>query len=104
MSNFLLRLAGAELTGQGAFTFDNSDYVTIPGMPKPTGSANFKLVGGNGLLDRLVQMGLVPQDQAMGVRLMSGMFLRPGDGPDTLESVIEITEDGGILANGQKIR
>ncbi len=96
--------AGAELNGTGAFTFDNSDTTTFEGMPKPTGSIDLFLVGGNGLLDRLVAMGLLPQQQAQGARMMMGMFAVPGNGPDTLNSKIEIDEAGQVRANGQRIR
>ncbi len=94
-----LTLAGAELTGDGAFTFDNSNAI-----PMPAGVANLMLVGGNGLLDTLVGMGFVPDEQAMGARMMMGLFARPGDGEDTLVSTIEVTEDGSVLANGQRIK
>jgi hypothetical protein len=70
----------------------------------PAGTINLMLVGGNGLLDTLVSMGLVPEDQAMGARMMLGLFARPGDGADTLVSEITFQEDGAILANGQRIR
>lgn len=100
ITEVLLDVAGAKLTGDGGFTFDNTDMTTFDGIPRPMGSLNVKLVGGNGLLDKLVQMGLLPQDQAMGVRMMSGMFLRPGDGEDTLTSEIQVTPQGQVLANG----
>lgn len=99
-----LKLAGADLTGTGAFTFDNADMQTFPGMPRPAGSADLKLTGGNTLLDKLVSLGLVPQDQVMGIRMALALFARPGDGPDTLTSKIEITPDAQILANGQRIQ
>ena len=92
-------LAGAELTGDGAFTFNNQF-----GIPMPIGTVNMMLTGGNTLMDTLVGMGLLPQEQAMGARMMMGMFARPGDGPDTLVSTIEMKEDGSILANGQRIK
>lgn len=94
-----LSFGGAELTGDGDFAFNNS-----MGMPIPSGTANLMLTGGNGLLDTLVAMGLVPEDQAMGARMMLGLFARPGDGPDTLVSTIEVNEDGSVLANGQRIK
>ena len=50
------------------------------------------------------KMGLVPEEQAMGARMMMGLFARPGDGEDTLVSTIEVQEDGSVLANGQRIR
>lgn len=99
-----LKAAGADLTGTGAFVFDNTDMETFPGMPRPTGSADLMLAGGNTLLDRLVALGLVPQDQVFMARMMMAMFARPGAGPDTLISKIEITPEGQILANGQRIQ
>lgn len=95
--------AGAELTGNGAFTFDNSDLSSFDGMPRPQGVLNLMLVGGNGLLDKLVAMGFVPEDQAMGARMMMGLFAVPA-GDDTLTSVIEVNDQGHILANGQRIK
>lgn len=100
ISDLQLKLAGADLTGNGSFQFDNSDTSTFNGLPKPTGSVDLKLVGGNGLMDKLVQMGLLPEDQAMMGRMMAGMLAKPGDGPDTLISNIAITPDGQVLANG----
>ena len=99
-----LRLGGAELTGRGDFTFDNTDMQTFPGMPRPIGAADLLLVGGNALLDKLVAAGLVPDDQMMGIRLALAMFARPGTEPDTLTSRIEFTPDAQILANGQRIQ
>jgi hypothetical protein len=99
INRVLLNIAGAELTGDGDFAFDNEGP-----MPVPSGTVNLMLTGANTLLDTLVGMGLVPEDQAMGVRMMSSMFARPGDGPDTLVSTIEVKEDGSVLANGQRIK
>lgn len=99
-----LDAAGALLTGAGDFTFDNSDLLTFDGMPRPLGGLDLKLVGGNGLLDKLVDMGLVPEDQAMGARMMMGLFAVPGDAPDTLTSRIEVNPEGQVIANGQRIR
>lgn len=98
-----LAIAGAELTGTGGLTFDNTDLVTFQGMPAPTGKIDFKLVGGNGLLDKLIQLGYVPEEEAMGVRMMLGMFARPGEGPDTLTSTIEF-KDKGLFANGMQLQ
>ncbi|MFC2968403.1 DUF2125 domain-containing protein [Acidimangrovimonas pyrenivorans] len=104
LKNLDVAAAGAELTGTGSFTFDNSDTTTFNGMPKPTGAVDLKLVGGNGLIDNLVKMGLVPADQASGARMMLGLFARPGDGPDTMVSKIEVTPEGEVLANGQRLQ
>ncbi|MHC0052284.1 DUF2125 domain-containing protein [Actibacterium sp. D379-3] len=99
-----LTVAGASLTGTGGFTFDNTDLTTFNGMPAPAGAANLKLTGGNGLMDKLVAMGLLPEDQVMGFRMMLGLFARPGEGDDTLVSEITVTDDGQVLANGQRLK
>lgn len=104
LNNLTVSAAGAELTGQGEVEFDNSDMASYGGMPKPVGAVNLTLVGGNGLLDKLIAMGLVSEDDAMGMRMMLGMFAVPGDGEDTLRSEITFTEDGQIQANGQRLK
>ncbi len=104
INNITLSAAGAEITGTGDFTFDNSDLETFDGFPAPTGVVDMSIIGINGLMDRLIQMGFLQQDQAMGARMMLGLFTRPGNGQDTLTSTIEVTPDGSVFANGQQIR
>jgi hypothetical protein len=101
-----LKLAaiGAEVTGSGAFTFDNTDLQTFDGLPRPLGALDLRIVGANTLIDKLVAMGMLPDDQAMGARMMLGLFARPADGEDTLTSKIEVTPEGAVLANGQRIQ
>ncbi len=95
--------AGAEVTGKGAFTFDNTDLTTFQGMPAPTGVLDLKIIGANGLLDNLIKLGFVPEDQAMGARMMMGLFAKPGEGEDTLTSTLEF-KDKGFYANGQRLQ
>jgi hypothetical protein len=99
-----LSIAGARLSGNGGFTFDNTDLETFDGMPRPEGRVDITIEGVNTLLDNLIALGFLPEDQAMGARMMLGMFARPGAGEDTLTSSIEVTPDGQVLANGQRIR
>lgn len=100
LNQLRIAVAGAELTGVGGFTFDNAQGP----MPKPEGAVDLRLVGGNALIDRLVTIGLLPEEQAMGARMMMGLLAVPGDAPDTLNSKIEINEKGHISANGQRIQ
>ena len=104
IGTLLVDAVGARLEGSGDFTFDNSDMVTFNGMPKPVGAVNLSLAGGNALMDKLVAMGLLPEEQAMGARMMMGLFAVPGDAPDTLKSTVEFNAEGQVLANGQRIR
>ena len=104
LKSLQVKAAGADLTGAGAFTFNNDDLETFDGLPAPTGALDLKLTGGNGLMDNLVKMGLLPEDQAMGARMMMGLFAVVGEGEDTLTSKIEVTENGQVLANGQRLK
>ena len=103
-NDLLVSMIGAKLTGTGAFTFDNADMQTFPGMPRPEGFVELALTGANAVLDKLIQMGFVSDNDAMGARMMMGMFAVPGEGEDSLKSRIEINEQGQVLANGQRIR
>lgn len=104
VNNLEVSAVGASLTGNGDFTFDNSDLATFGGVPRPQGVANLVLVGADALIDNLIKMGLVSDQDAMGARMMMGMLAVPGDAPDTRNSTIEINEQGQVLANGQRIK
>ena len=99
----LIDMIGARLSGMGEFTFDNSDMVTFDGVPRPEGALELRLEGANALIDKLVAMGVLPQEQAMGARMMMGMFTVPA-GDDTLTSRIEVNAEGHLLANGQRLQ
>lgn len=103
LNDLNLSVAGAQLTGTGSFTFDNADLTTYPGIPRPEGAAEFQISGLNGLIDTLVSMGLIPQEQVMGARMMLGLLAVPV-GEDQLESRIEVNAEGHLLANGQRLQ
>lgn len=103
ITDLTVRGAGAEITGNGAFTFDNSDLETFDGLPRPEGQVDFAINGVNGLVDKLIQMGLIPEEEAMMPRMMLGMFATPV-GDDMLTSTIEVNSEGHLLANGQRLR
>ncbi len=92
-----LKVAGATLAGTGAFTFDNS-----MGMPMPLGEATINVTGANALIDGLIKTGLISEEDAMGARMMMGMFMVPA-GDDALTSKIEAKEGMQILVNGQPL-
>ena len=103
INSILVSAVGAELAGNGAFTFDNSDTVTFDGLPKPTGAVDITLSGANKLMDTLVEMGMLPQEQALGARMMMGLF-GVAQGDDVLTSKVEVNSEGHVLANGQRLR
>lgn len=94
---------GAALTGEGSFAFNPDNPAIVNGVPFPVGEVNLSLDGGTGLLDKLAGIGLVPPEAALGIRAMLGAFAKPM-GEDLFESKIEVTKDGGVLANGQQIQ
>jgi Uncharacterized protein conserved in bacteria (DUF2125) len=103
LTQVLVKAAGAEVGATGGVTFDNSDLVSFQGMPTPTGEINVSIKGVTKLIDNLIAMGILPEDQAMGARMMLGMFAKPGAGPDELTSLIEF-KNGGLFANGQQLQ
>lgn len=94
---------GAELTGAGAFTFDNTDMTTFEGVPAPTGKLDLKLTGANALIDKVVAMGMITQDDAMGYKMMVSMFATATPDKDELTSTLEF-KDKGFYANGQRLQ
>lgn len=92
--------AGASADVNGQLSFNDGDM-----SQPPVGELNGTFVGVNGLIDNLVAMGLVPQDQVMGAKMMMMMFAKPVDGQaDTLETKLEFKEGGSIFANGQQVQ
>lgn len=104
INQLLVSMVGARLSATGAFEFDNSNLDAFDGMPAPSGEANLELSGANALIDKLIAMGFVSDQDAMGARMMMGLLAVPGDAPDTLKSKIEINKQGHIVANGQRIK
>lgn len=103
LDSLKLAIAGALITGDGSFTFDNDDLATFDGFPRPEGALSLNINGVNGLIDKLIQMGILPEEDAMGGRMMLGMFATPV-GDDMLTSTIEVNSEGHVLANGQRLR
>lgn len=104
LRDLLVSIVGAKLTGEGAFDLDPSARGMFPGVPAAVGQVELRLEGVNALIDRLVQIGIMQPQDVMGVRMMMGMAARPGDTPDSLVSTIQLTPDGGLVANGMQLR
>jgi hypothetical protein len=103
LTQILVKAAGTEIGATGALTFDNSDLVTFQGVPAPSGAINIDIKGVSALIDNLIKLGIITDDDAMGARMMLGMFTRPGSEADQVTSVIEF-KDGGLFANGQQLQ
>jgi hypothetical protein len=98
INNIKLSMVGADLNGKGALELKNGGP-----MPMPTGKIDLTLTGANALMDKLVAMGLVPQDQIMFGRMMLGLYAKP-TGDDAYESQVEFQDGGEILVNGQRVQ
>ena len=103
LDELLVSFGGARLTGSGAATLDLASAKVVNGIPMPVGKVDLKLTGAFGLMDTLANMGLIPPDASMMARGIIGAFARPV-GEDDFESTLEITPDGAIMANGQRIQ
>lgn len=96
----MLEALGASVVADGKLTIPAADAGPDA---MPVGEISAKGTGINALLDNLVAIGLVPEDDVMGARMMLALFTQP-DGEDGMVSKIEFSEDGGIFANGQRIQ
>lgn len=99
-----LTAAGADLNGSGTFTFDNDAPSPFGPGPKPQGKARLRVDGVNALLQNLTRMGVLPQQQAMMAQMTLGLFARPVEGEDAVTATFEITPDGAVMANGQRLQ
>ena len=104
LNDLRLSAVGADVSGTGAFVFDNTDLESFDGMPRPEGELNVQASGVNALIDNLIAMGIVGEQDALGARMMLSIFTVPGSAPDTLGSTITINDQGHILANGQRLQ
>ena len=95
-----IAFAGAELDATGNLVLSDSSAVE----KLPVGQIDVTLTGAMQLLDRLVQAGILPQEQATGARMMLSMFATPGAEDGALVSAIRFTEDGHVFVNDQQVR
>jgi hypothetical protein len=104
LERFHLSGAGTKVTGVGAFRFDNSDLLTVQGIPRPEGQLDIEIDGVYGLMDRLIEIGLIQKSEAVGVRMMLSMLTVPGSANDVLKTRLEVTKEGHFIVNGQRLR
>lgn len=96
-----LRAVGAEAAIMGELTAPESGSLT----EAPVGKISGDFTGIEALMTTLGAMGLIPQEQMMGARMMLSMFARPVEGePEKLTTELEFREDGSIFANGQQVK
>ena len=97
LGGLVVRALGAELTASG-----NAEFT--PPSPLPVGSVDVHAKNITTVLQKLSALGLVDPSSAGMAQMMLGMYAKPGDGPDTWDSHIEMTEQGGVLVNGQPMQ
>ena len=103
LKEFLLTALGMKIEASGNFQFDNEDFKTFEGIPRPMGKASLKIEGSNEFISRLEDMQLFPSETIMGARMMLALIMR-ATGNDVLLSEFVIDEKGKIYANGQRLR
>jgi len=103
LKDFFFDALGVKIEASGKFEFDNSDFETFEGIPRPMGTASLKIQGSNTFIDRLEDMQVFPSETIMGARMMLALIMR-ATGDDILSSEFEIDKKGKIYANGQRLR
>lgn len=100
INKFAIDAVGAKVDVSGALTVPEGGT-----LDAPVGKLNARLEGVNGLIDKAVQMGFVPEDQVAGIRMMLAMFTKAApEGGDALVGEYEFKEGGQVFANGQQVK
>lgn len=97
-----LRLGQANFEGAGRFDTDRDAATLEQAMNGGQGAFTFTLRGGEALLTRLSNEGVLPTDQAFLVRMMLGGLARQ-IAEDHLESEVTIMPGGQVLVNGMPL-
>jgi len=104
IDDFILSAVNTKLSAKGAFTLDNTDLTTFGGFPAPDGNLLVNLSGMDAMIKNLVKMGLVSEDDVMGMRMGLMMMAVAGEKEDTLVSDIKVSPNGEVTANGKRIK
>lgn len=99
--SLLLKGAGATVAATADMTF--RDFPLPPRKdvkPDMFGTADVRMTGVTGLLNKLAQMGLIPAAQAMMAAGMIQQIGKPEGGADDFSAKIEMTPNGNMLVNG----
>lgn len=100
INKLALAAAGASLDASGALTVPEGGS-----MDAPVGKVSATILGANGLLDKLVELGAIGPDEVTGYRMMLALFARAApEGGDKLVSELEFREGGQVFANGQQVK
>ncbi len=101
VNKLLLKAAGATITAAADVDVDNkAKSIFNPAMPAIGGTANLRLTGVTGLIDKLAQMGLIPPGPAMMASGMAKQLGKAESGPDDLSAAIVLTKEGSLTVNG----
>ena len=79
LNDFLLDAFGVTVEANGDFEFDNEDFQTFDGIPRPMGKGSLKIQGSNAFMERLEGMQLFPSETIMGARMMLALLMRVED-------------------------
>ncbi|MCB1406575.1 MAG: hypothetical protein KDK01_10025 [Rhodobacteraceae bacterium] len=100
LDRLLARVGDAEFTGSGGFALLGGLMASLSSdIPNGTGDFSFDLVGGNALMNRLADLGVIPPDQQFFARMMMNGLGR-AIGEDHLRSEVAIRPGGQITVNG----
>lgn len=100
VNSIALAALGADMNVTGKLVApENGD------ISQPVGTLNGRISGLNAALDKLVEAGILQQEQIMGPMMMMAMFAKPDpDEEGVMTSEIEFRDNGEIHANGQRIK
>ncbi len=103
LNTLALAFGGATAQASGAVALGAGGPFGMPDMNAAEGSLDIDATGVTQLIDAIVAAGLVSPEQAMGARMMLGMFATMA--PDgSLRSRIVAGPEGSLSINGMRLR
>lgn len=94
---------GLDVLVSGAFDIPPGAFDIFSDASLPVGNGRMELSGFDDLLDTLVANGVLPRAEASGLRIGLAAISR-ADGPDRVVSDLEITDEGHVIVNGQRMK
>lgn len=104
LNRIKVQALGASAEANGVLHFDPKREESMFGFPLPEGAVDVKVSGLDPTLEDLSKAGLIQERELDAARFFMALFLQPAEVEGSFTTRIEATQDGEVLANGQRIR
>lgn len=104
LKRVMLQALGGTAEAKGTLQFDEKSKESMFGLPLPEGAVDMTVSGLDSVLASLSAANLIGEGEVDAAKFFMALFLKPTEVEGTFTTRIEASEDGEVLANGQRIR